>query len=259
MEVIIFKNENECSLKAAQIAASYLKEMDNPVFGFPTGSTPLEFYRQLIRMHQEEGLSLKGMCSFNLDEYVGIGPEHPASYCSFMQNNFFKYIDADSSNLFLPDGLSEDVPLECSNYEKKIAECGGIDIQFLGIGGNGHIAFNEPSSSLASRTRVKTLTEKTRIDNAPNFESIDEVPKHVITMGVGTIMDARHVVVLAFGEGKSDAVAKMVEGPITSNCPGSILQMHPKATIIIDEAASVDLTRTEYYKWVYNNRPSWQK
>lgn len=259
MEVIILKNIEECSLVAANIAAKYLREMEQPVFGLPTGSTPLDFYRQLIRMHQEEGLSLKGLTSYNLDEYVGIGADHPASYSSFMENNFFKYIDAKRENLHLPNGNTDDIFGECTRYEKLIVESGGIDLQFLGVGGNGHIAFNEPSSSLSSRTRVKTLTEKTRVDNSPNFNSIDEVPMHVITMGVGTIMEARHVVVLAFGAGKSEAVSQMVEGPITASCPGSILQMHPKATIIIDEAASVDLTRSEYYKWVYNNRPNWQR
>ncbi len=259
MEVIIVKNSNEGCLRAAAIAEKYLRSMANPVFGFPTGRTPLPFYRELIRKHQEDGLSFKGMSSFNLDEYVGIGPEHSASYYSFMHNNFFKYIDADPSNLNLPNGMANDICRECQAYEKRIEDAGGIDIQFLGIGGNGHIAFNEPSSSLSSRTRVKTLTEKTRQDNSPEFGGIDDVPMHVVTMGVGTIMDARHVVILAFGAGKSEAVAQMVEGPISASCPASILQMHPKATIIIDEAASVDLARSEYYKWVYDNRPSWQK
>ncbi|MCK5883525.1 MAG: glucosamine-6-phosphate deaminase [Bacteriovoracaceae bacterium] len=259
MEVIILKNSERCCLEAAKIAVKYLKDLDTPVFGLPTGSSPLGFYRQLIRMHQEEGLSFKGMTSYNLDEYVGIGTHHPASYCTFMENNFFKYIDADSKNLHLPNGMANDIVKECSDYEEMISNGGGIDLQLLGIGGNGHIAFNEPGSSLTSRTRVKTLTDKTRQDNSSAFESLDHVPMHVITMGVGTIMETRHIVVLAFGADKSEAVANMVEGPITSSCPASILQMHPRATIIIDEAASIDLARSDYYKWVYNNRPHWQR
>lgn len=259
MEVVILENSEECSAYAAKIAGSWLKKKPNTVLGLPTGRTPLAFYRQLIRMYQEEGLSFKQATTFNLDEYVGIGKDHPASYAYFMQQNLFRFIDADSNNLHIPNGMCQDVELECLDYEEKMLRAGGIDLQFLGIGGNGHIAFNEPGSSFASRTRVKTLTEKTRQDNSPEFGGIENVPMHVMTMGIGSIMQARQIVLLAFGQSKADVVQKMVEGPITASVPASILQMHPKATIVIDQEAASKLERSDYYRWVFDNRPAWQR
>lgn len=259
MEVVILNNSEECSAYAARIAASWLKKKTTTVLGLPTGRTPLAFYRQLIRMYQEEGLSFKQATTFNLDEYVGIGKDHPASYAYFMQQNLFRFIDADERRLHIPDGLCHDVEAECLKYEEKIKRAGGIDLQFLGIGGNGHIAFNEPGSSFASRTRVKTLTEKTRQDNSPEFGGIQNVPMHVMTMGIGSIMEAKQIVLLAFGESKADVVRQMVEGPLSASVPASILQMHPKATIVIDAEAASKLERAEYYKWVFDNRPVWQK
>ncbi len=259
MEVVILENREECSAYAARIAASWLKKKNNTVLGLPTGRTPMDFYRQLIKMYQEEGLSFKDVTTFNLDEYVGIGKEHPASYAYFMQENLFRFIDADSMRLHIPNGLCQNVEAECLDYEVKIKKAGGIDLQFLGIGGNGHIAFNEPGSSFASRTRVKTLTEKTRHDNSPEFGGIEKVPMHVMTMGIGTIMEAKQIVLLAFGESKAPVVQQMVEGPLTASVPASILQMHPKATIIVDREAASKLERRDYYQWVFDNRPAWQR
>lgn len=259
MEVVILENSEECSAYAARIAASWLKKKPNTVLGLPTGRTPLNFYRQLIRMYQEEGLSFKQAVTFNLDEYVGIGKDHPASYANFMQQNLFRFIDANPENIHIPDGLCHDVELECQSYEEMIKSAGGIDLQFLGIGGNGHIAFNEPGSSFASRTRVKTLTEKTIQDNSPEFGGTENVPMHVMTMGIGSIMEAKQIVLLAFGESKAEVIRQMVEGPLTASVPASILQMHPKATIVIDRQAASKLERSDYYQWVFNNRPDWQR
>lgn len=178
-----------------------------------------------------------------------------------MWENLFSHINVDPKRVFLPSGLVEDSEVEahCKDYEARIREAGGLDLQILGIGSDGHIGFNEPGSSLASRTRIKTLTERTRSDNAPFFATPDEVPFHVITMGVGTIMEAREICLLAFGENKADAVAGAVEGPVTASLPASILQLHPVAKVFADESAAAQLKRQEYYRWVYKNKPAWQE
>ncbi|MEO7317349.1 MAG: glucosamine-6-phosphate deaminase, partial [Chthoniobacteraceae bacterium] len=197
--------------------------------------------------------------TFNLDEYVSLPHEHPQTYHAFMQENLFRHINVPRENIRIPNGLAADVAAECAAYEAAIRAAGGIDLQVLGIGTDGHIGFNEPSSSLASRTRIKTLTARTRSDNARFFGSADEVPIHVITMGVGTIMDARQVLMLAFGEGKAKAIADAVEGPVMAMNPASILQMHPVAKCLIDEAAASKLARLEYYHWVFDHKPEWQR
>ena len=181
--------------------------------------------------------------TFNLDEYVGLTHDHPQSYHYFMWENFFKHINVNSKNVHIPDGTAKDIPGFCRWYEEQVVKAGGLDIQLLGIGSNGHIAFNEPGSSLGSRTRVKTLDEKTRQDNARFFRNLNEVPKYAITMGIGTIMDARQLLLVANGAGKAEAIQKTVEGPITAMVPATIVQLHPKATITIDKAASTKLTR----------------
>ena len=244
MEVIISPDSTSASKEAARFLAAIIRKKPDAVLGLATGSTPLPLYRELIRMHREEGLDFSGCTTFNLDEYVGLGADHPASYRRFMH---------------IPDGLTTDIPAHCDSYEKSIAAAGGIDAQVLGIGSDGHVGFNEPTSSLASRTRLKTLTQRTRSDNAPLFKSGSDVPHHVITMGIGTIMETRAVVLLAFGENKADAVAGAVEGPLTSINPASILQMHPQAKIHLDEKAASKLTRQDYYRWVFENKPDWQR
>ena len=259
MEIIIQPTPEDASLIAARHIARLVREKPDAVLGLATGSTPLALYRELGRLHREQGLDFSGVTTFNLDEYVGLGPAHPASYHAFMRAHFFSRVNIAPERIHIPDGLTPHVPAFCRSYEDAIRAAGGIDLQVLGIGTDGHIGFNEPSSSLASRTRIKTLTAGTRHDNARFFASAEEVPLHVITMGVGTIMDARQVVLLAFGGNKADAIAAAVEGPVTAMQPASILQMHPVAKCIIDEPAAARLTRTEYYRWVYEQKPEWQK
>jgi len=259
VEIIIQPTADDASVIAARHVARVVREMPDAVLGLATGNTPLAMYRELIRLHRQEGLDFSGVTTFNLDEYVGLAAEHPASYHAFMWRNLFGQINVRPDRVHIPDGLAPDIPAVCRRYEEAIRAAGGIDLQVLGIGSDGHIGFNEPSSSLASRTRIKTLTLETRRDNAEAFGSAEKVPLHVITMGVGTIMDAREVLMLAFGAKKSAAVAAAVEGPITAMNPASILQMHPVVKCITDEAAAAKLTRTDYYRWVYERKPAWQK
>lgn len=255
MEIIIQPSPEAASVIAARIVARLLRERPNAVLGLATGSTPLLLYRELIKMN----LDWRQVTTFNLDEYVGLSPEHPQSYHSFMWENLFRHINIQKKNVHIPDGMAKDIPEFCARYEKQIRSAGGIDLQVLGIGADGHIGFNEPTSSLASRTRIKTLTPETRCDNARFFDSEDQVPLHVITMGIGTIMDARQCLLLAFGANKAQAIAEAVEGPITSMNPASMLQMHPVVKVCLDEAAAAKLRRADYYRWVYSNKPSWQQ
>jgi glucosamine-6-phosphate deaminase len=259
VEIIINKNEQTASQAAARVVARLLQRKPNAVFGLATGSTPLMLYSELIRLHREEGLNFSNVVTFNLDEYVGTPKEHSQSYHAFMWENLFCHINIKPENVHLPDGLASDIPASCAAYERAIADAGGIDLQVLGIGANGHIGFNEPTSSFASRTRIKTLSKQTIQDNAHYFDGDKaQVPRHSITMGIGTIMDARMVLLLAFGDGKTKAVASMVEGPVSSMVPASILQHHPDAKIFIDEAAASALKLSEYYRWVYAAKPGWQ-
>lgn len=259
MEVIIQPSAEETSVYAARVIARLLREKPHAVLGLATGSTPLKLYRELIRLHREEGLDFSQATTFNLDEYVGLGPDHPGSYRYFMQENFFQHVNVPSHHIHVPDGLAADVPSYCHLYEEQIKIAGGLDVQILGIGTDGHIGFNEPSSSLASRTRIKTLTERTRSDNAPFFDKPEDVPHHVITMGIGTIMEARQLLLLAFGDKKADAVAATVEGPLCARVPASILQMHQTATVLLDEPASSKLAQADYYRWVFSKKPQWQR
>lgn len=241
MLVIIKENYQEMSIEAAKQVASLIRKEPDCVIGFATGSTPLGLYKELIRMHKEEGLDFSKVVTFNLDEYVGLPPNHPESYHYFMWENLFKHININPSNVHIPMGMAEDVDAFCEWYEQKIIEHGGIDLQILGIGANGHIAFNEPGSSLGSRTRIKTLDEKTRMDNARFFNSLDEVPKYAITMGVGTIMEAKRLLLLANGIKKADAIKATVEGPIMAKFPATIVQLHRYATVIVDKEAASKL------------------
>jgi glucosamine-6-phosphate deaminase len=186
-------------------------------------------------------------------------PTHKQSYHRFMWENLFQHVNISRKNVHIPDGMSSDIPKFCARYEERIRVAGGIDLQVLGIGTGGHIGFNEPTSSLASRTRIKTLTRQTHEDNARFFGSAARVPHHVITMGLGTIMEARQCMLLAFGAKKARAIAATVEGPLTSINPASVLQMHPNAKVCLDETAAAKLKHAEYYRWVYANKPDWQK
>jgi glucosamine-6-phosphate deaminase len=254
MEIIIQPAPEAATDIAARIIARQLHEKPKSVIGLATGSTPLLLYRKLIDMN----LDWSGVTTFNLDEYIGLPREHPQTYHSFMWENLFQHINIAEENIYIPDGNAKDIPQFCKEYEQQILAAGGIDIQVLGIGTDGHIGFNEPTSSLASRTRIKTLTQQTRKDNARFFGSEEAVPHHVITMGIGTIMEARQNLLLAFGQNKARAIAEAVEGPITASNPATILQMHPVTKLCIDEPAASDLKRADYYRWVYTNKPAWQ-
>ncbi len=259
MEIIIQPDSETASFVAARIVARTVREKPNAVIGFATGRTPLALYRHLVRMHAEEGLDFSRVTTFNLDEYVGIPVDHPASFHRYMEEHVFGPLDIPRDRVHMPDGLAEDIPATCERYEEEIRAAGGIDIQILGIGTNGHVGFNEPTSSQASRTRIKTLTPQTRHDDAAPFGGIERVPQHVITMGLGTIMDSRRCLLLAFGARKAEAVAAMAEGPVTAMVPASILQMHPSTVAVIDREAAANLRFREYYETVYANKPDWQR
>lgn len=253
MQVAIVKTAEEGSLLAASVFISHVKAHPECVLGLATGSTPVKLYKELIRAHKEEGLDFSKVKTFNLDEYLGLPADHDQSYHYFMKSNLFDFINIDQSNCHVPDGMAADIDAFCDLYEDAIARAGGIDIQLLGIGSDGHIAFNEPGCSLACRTHTQVLTRQTIEDNARLFFGGDEskVPTQSVTMGIGTIMDARKCVLLAFGAGKADAVAGMLEGPITTMNPSSILQMHNDTLVIIDEAAAAKLKMTDYYRYMW--------
>jgi len=255
MEIIIQPTAEAATGIAARLMGRLLREKPNAVLGLATGSTPQPLYRELVQMK----LDWRRVTCFNLDEYVGLSPAHPASYHSFMRENLFRHVNIPEKNVHIPDGMAGDVPAFCERYEKQIRAAGGIDLQLLGIGSEGHIGFNEPTSSLTSRTRIKTLTERTRKDNARYFGGEAQAPHHVITMGIGTIMEARHCLLLAFGKKKAHAIAGAVEGPITAMNPASALQLHPHVTVCLDEAAASGLKLKRYYRWVFENKPDWQK
>jgi glucosamine-6-phosphate deaminase len=254
MEIVIQPTAAAANRVAARLLARVIRQKNGVVLGLATGSTPLALYRELVALK----LDWRKVTTFNLDEYVGLPSQHPQSYHSFMWENLFRQVNIAKKNVHIPDGLAKDIPQFCAKYEKQIRAAGGIDLQVLGIGTNGHIGFNEQTSSLASRTRLKTLTPQTRKDNARFFGSEEQVPQHVITMGIGTILEARHCVLLAFGKSKARAIAAAVEGPITAMNPASALQRHPTVTVFLDEDSASALTLQDYYRWVYDHKPVWQ-
>ncbi len=255
MEIIIKESYEEISKEAAQIIRAALLKKSNLVLGLATGNTPIGLYNELARMHKAEGLDFSQVVTFNLDEYVGIPVDHPESYHTFMERYLFSKVNIPASNQYIPQSTTDNLEEFCEWYEERIRHFGGIDIQVLGIGTNGHIGFNEPSSSLGSRTRLKTLAPATIQAHLPNFGGDAEaVPRMAITMGIGTIMEAKQCLLLANGGSKADAIAQCVEGPITAEVPASALQMHPRAIILVDEAAASRLKRIDYYKWAYENK-----
>lgn len=231
----------------------------NPAYtlGVATGSTPLAVYAAL-RKRADAGEDFSRMSAFALDEYVGIAPEHPESYHSVITKEVTLPLGLDPSRVHVPDGSVEGIQSAGERYEHELTEHGGVDLQLLGIGTTGHLGFNEPGSSFASLTRVKTLTEQTRRDNARFFDDPDQVPIHCVTQGLGTILRARHLVLLAFGEGKAQTLAAAVEGPVTASMPGSAIQLHAHVTVVVDEAAAAVLKHADYYRWAQANSPSWQ-
>jgi glucosamine-6-phosphate deaminase len=226
--------------------------------GLATGTSSLAAYRDLAGRHTAGELSLAGVRAFLLDEYIGLPDGHPQSYRSFVAREVEAHVDLAPDAIGGPDVHADDLLAACGTYEAAIRDAGGVDLQLLGIGTDGHIGFNEPASSLASRTRIKTLTDQTRRDNARFFASLDEVPRHVVTQGVGTILEARHLVLLAFGRTKANAVAAAIEGPVTAMVPASSLQLHPHATVLIDAAAASRLRLADYYRETWTHKPPWQ-
>ena len=259
MEIIICDSLDESAQVAAKVVGKIVKSLKKPVLGLATGETPLRMYKKLIKMQQSGEISFKNCSTFNLDEYSDLAKENKRSYYYYMMNNFFKHIDIELRRTYIPDGNSKKLTDSCRYYEQQIKDSGGIDLQVLGIGSNGHIGFNEPTGSFASRTWVKILSEQTIRDNSKYFEKVDDVPRHVVTMGIATIMESGHCLLLANGSKKGDAIKKMIEGPISASCPASILQMHPRVTVVIDEEAALLLTLKDHYKWVEKNKLDWQK
>lgn len=242
MEVRVFETYEEMSRHAARMIAERIKAKPNLVLGLATGSTPVGTYQELIRLHKEEGLDFSQVRSFNLDEYLGIAGDHDQSYRYFMNTNLFDHINIDKANTRVPDGTAADPAASCRQYEEDIKAGGGIDFQVLGVGGNGHVAFNEPGSSRDSRTRVVDLDEGTIKANSRFFDSIDDVPKQAISMGMATIMETKEVILLANKAGKADAIVKTIEGPVTEEVPASLLQEHSNVTFLVEKEAADKLT-----------------
>lgn len=250
MQIIIDENPQALANSAADWVQALLLEKSNPVLGLATGSTPISLYKVLVEKYQAGLISFAELTSFNLDEYYDIEPSNPQSYRSFMNRHLFDHVDIDKSRTFLPTCSSEQAPRQQGlAYEEQIKQAGGIDLQILGIGANGHIGFNEPTSSLRSRTRIKTLTQQTLSDNSRLFGEGQYQPTLAMTMGIATIMDARYVLLMATGKNKAHAVKQMITGGISSNCPASILQMHENAVVLLDKEAASDLDDHSYFKW----------
>jgi glucosamine-6-phosphate deaminase len=258
VEVVILAGPADAAELVGGAIAALVSRDPGAVLGLATGTSPLAVYRDLGGRHAAGRLSLAGARAFLLDEYVGLPAGHPQSYRSFIARELEAHVDFAPGTIRGPDVHADDLLAACDAYEAAIREAGGIDLQLLGVGSDGHIGFNEPGSSLASRTRIKTLTDQTRRDNARFFASLDDVPRHVVTQGVGTILGARHLVLLAFGSAKADAVAAAVEGPVTAMVPASALQLHPHATVVVDGAAAAGLRLADYYRETWAHKPPWQ-
>lgn len=238
MKLIVVENYEELSKVAAQEYANVIKENPKTVLGLATGGSPIGMYKELIKMYENKELDFSNVTTVNLDEYVGLNPEHEQSYRHFMNENLFKHINVDITKTFVPNGLAEDLAAQCKEYDEKIKELGGIDVQLLGIGNNGHIAFNEPDTELSAGTHVISLTQNTIEANARFFDNIDDVPKTAITMGVGGIMKAKKIILIASGESKAEAIKGIFSGKITTENPASMLQMHRDAVVIVDKDAA---------------------
>ena len=255
-EIVIVADAATAGALVADEIARLARSKPETVLGLATGSTPVPVYEALPS--RLAGIDVSHVRGFALDEYVGLDPAHPESYRSVITREVVEPLGLDSVCVRVPDGSLERIEHAGDDYERAIADAGGVDLQILGIGTDGHIGFNEPGSSFASLTRVKTLPRQTREDNARFFDSIEEVPRHCITQGLGTILRARHLVLLAFGAGKAAAVAGALEGPVTASLPGSAIQLHPHATVVVDEAAASALRFAEYYRYTFANKPAWQ-
>ena len=259
VEVLVLPDEHAVARAAADAVASLVVRNPRSVLGLATGASVLGLYEELARRVAAGELSLREVRGFLLDEYVGLAPDHPQAYRTVIATELLSKVDIRPGAVHGPQAERSDVTTACADYETRIAAAGGVDLQLLGIGTDGHVAFNEPGSSLASRTRIKTLTARTRADNARFFDDARDVPRHVLTQGLGTILDARHLLMLATGERKAAAVAAMVEGPVSARCPASVLQLHRYATVLLDPAAASRLELLDYYREVAAAKPSWQR
>jgi glucosamine-6-phosphate deaminase len=254
MEVIIKASYDDACAEAAGIIQEAWRLENTLVMGFATGKTPLGLYEKLIELYNQGEIDFAAVKAFNLDEYVGLEESHPQSFAFYMDHHLFRHINIQKENIFRLSGRPADIEEHCRSYERRIQEAGGIDVQILGIGKNGHIAFNEPGSSLSSRTRLKVLTPETVAANRALFQDESEVPRFCLTMGIGTILETKSVLLLASGREKAEMIARAVEGPVSSSVPASALQLHARATFIIDEAAASKLTKKDYYLWAYENK-----
>jgi glucosamine-6-phosphate deaminase len=260
MEVIIRTSPEEAAELTSRLIAARLRAKPELVLGLATGRTMERVYDRLVAKHQGEGLDFSRCRTFNLDEYIGVPREDEHSYRFYMNHYLFGRVNIDLANTHIPDGMAADLHAAAARYEQLIREAGGIDVQLLGIGEAGHIGFNEPLSALMSRTRAKALTPVTRKQNAAMFGGdSDKVPKRAVTMGVGTILDARELLLLATGAAKASILAKAVEGPITAMISASAVQLHPSCKVIIDEEAARELKERDYYNWIFQNEPEWQE
>lgn len=258
MEVVIAPPA-ELARLAADAVEVVLRSRAAPVLGVATGSSPLAVYDELARRHREQGLSFARAQAFMLDEYVGLAADHPERYRNVIEREIASRVDFAPGAVQGPDGLADDVVAACARYEAAIAEVGGVDLQILGIGSDGHVGFNEPGSSLASRTRIKTLTDQTRTDNARFFGGdVNLVPHHCLTQGLATIMGARHIVLIATGRSKAEAIHHLVEGPVSAMWPATILQHHPHVSVLVDAAAASRLQLADYFRSTYAAKPAWQ-
>lgn len=257
MQVIIMPDEASVSELAARIIDKRIRRHPHSVLGLATGRSMEALYASLAKRHKDHNLDFSLLRTYNLDEYIGIPPEHPGSYRSYMNKHLFEKVNIDLRNTYLPNGMAKDFKKECRSYERNIRLDGGVDLQLLGIGRSGHIGFNEPLSALRSRTREKALTPTTIEQNKRFFDPPSSMPKRAVTMGVGTILEAKKILLLATGESKAEILAKAVEGPVTAMVTATALQLHADCTVLVDEAAGEKLQEKEYYKWIFQNEPEW--
>ena len=258
MEVIIRPTTERAARLAARLIGDAIRHKPALVLGLATGRTMERVYDELVQLHRREQLDFSRVTTFNLDEYIGLAPDHPHSYHTYMRHQLFERVNLDPARTHLPNGLAPDLDAECAHYENLIQQVGGIDLQLLGIGSDGHIGFNEPLSALRSRTRQKALTPSTLAQNAPLCGGDPaKMPRRAITMGVGTILEARQCLLLVTGASKAEILAKAVEGPITAMVTASALQLHPRCQVIGDKEAAAQLRGREYYRWIFANEPEW--
>jgi glucosamine-6-phosphate deaminase len=251
MLLVLKSGPEELGREAARMVANAVRRNPSVRLGLATGSTTVGMYQELVRMHREESLDFSRVLTFNLDEYLGLSADHPQSFAYFMRQNFFSHVNIPPANIHIPNGsMKENFSKYCAAYEQSIRDAGGIDLQILGIGRNGHVGFNEPTSSLGSRTRLKVLTKETIEDNRKFFAPGEEIPQCAITMGIGTILEARRILLLASGTSKAAAIAKAIEGPVTASVTASALQLHSEVTFLVDQQAGAQLKQQDYYRRV---------